>query len=179
MTHVTRAQSSLGTLQRYIAVNSLPDLPLTVRHLRNGWWWSVKTCTGRHSKHSTPWPAIHEKQENYDAVIDCARRQVELEPWREPAHRQWMRALALNGHRSAALTQYEVCRKILSEELGVEPEAETVKLYERIRDGHLAPKPIAAGEPAISSTSIETSSTYAPGEFLNKDEPSPAVSPPP
>ena len=70
-----------------------------------------------------------------------ARRQVELEPWRESAHRQWMRALALSGQRSAALAQYEACRRILAEELGVEPEAETTALYERIRGGIEAPQP--------------------------------------
>ena len=41
--------------------------------------------------------------------------------------------------RSAALVQYEKCRQILIEELGVEPAAKTAALYERIRDGALAP----------------------------------------
>jgi predicted ATPase len=50
-----------------------------------------------------------------------------------------MIALSLSGQRSAALAQYEVCRRILSEELGVEPEAETRTLDERIRDGGLHP----------------------------------------
>ncbi|HET89330.1 MAG TPA: tetratricopeptide repeat protein [Chloroflexi bacterium] len=69
--------------------------------------------------------------------LACARRfawrQVELEPWREEAHRQLMRLLALEGERSAALAQYETCRRILIQELGVEPMAETTALYERIR----------------------------------------------
>ncbi len=71
----------------------------------------------------------------YEAAIQHARRQVELDPWRESAHRQLMRALALSGQRDAALAQYETCRRLLAEELGVEPEAETLGLYERIRDG--------------------------------------------
>ena len=66
--------------------------------------------------------AYQVRQANYEAAIGCARRQVELEPWREAAHRQWMRALALSGHRGAALAQYETCREVLAEELGVEPE---------------------------------------------------------
>jgi hypothetical protein len=48
-----------------------------------------------------------------------------------------MTALALSGQRSAALAQYEACRRTLSEELGVEPDKETRFLYERIRDGNL------------------------------------------
>jgi len=57
-----------------------------------------------------------------------------MEPWREEAHRQLMRILAHSGQRSAALAQYKVCRRILAEELGVEPDAETQALYARIRD---------------------------------------------
>jgi hypothetical protein len=67
-----------------------------------------------------------------------ARQQLVLEPWREEAHRQLMRALALDGQRSAALAQYESCRRVLADELGVEPTPETEALYEEIRTGELA-----------------------------------------
>jgi predicted ATPase/Tfp pilus assembly protein PilF len=56
-----------------------------------------------------------------------------MDPWREEAHRQLMLLLARSGQRSAALRQYETCRRILADELGVEPGAETRVLYERIR----------------------------------------------
>jgi hypothetical protein len=62
-----------------------------------------------------------------------ARRQLELEPYREQAHRQLMAALALRGERSAALAHYEVCRRLLAEELGCEPDDETKALYAQIR----------------------------------------------
>ncbi|HSM56584.1 MAG TPA: tetratricopeptide repeat protein [Candidatus Sulfomarinibacteraceae bacterium] len=62
-----------------------------------------------------------------------AARQVELEPWREEAHRQLMRLLARSGQRSAALLQYERCCQILDAELGVAPAPQTRRLYERIR----------------------------------------------
>ncbi len=62
-----------------------------------------------------------------------ALRQVEMESYREEAHRQLMRLLARSGQRSAALAQYETCRRILAEELGVEPVQKTQALYERIR----------------------------------------------
>lgn len=69
---------------------------------------------------------------------DLARQQLVLEPWREEAHRQLMQALAQNGQRSAALAQYEACRRLLADELGVKPTPETDKLYRRIRTGDLA-----------------------------------------
>ena len=73
----------------------------------------------------------------FEQALPYAWRQVELEPWDEPAHRQLMRLLALNNQRSAALTQYETLRDQLAEELSVEPEEETTRLYERIRGGEI------------------------------------------
>jgi DNA-binding SARP family transcriptional activator/predicted ATPase len=67
------------------------------------------------------------------------RRWVELDPWSERAHRQWMEVLALSGRRRAAMEQFESCRRILVDELGVEPRPETVALYEQIRDGKIRP----------------------------------------
>jgi len=72
-----------------------------------------------------------------DRAVGFARRQLELEPWREEAHRQLMRLLALNRQRSLALAQYETCSRLLRDELGVQPAAETKRLYERVRDGEL------------------------------------------
>ena len=60
--------------------------------------------------------------------------QIALAPWQEEAHRTLMRLLAVDGRRSAALAQYETCRRALARELDVEPSAETIALYERIRD---------------------------------------------
>ena len=82
--------------------------------------------------------ATHEHHGEVERGLACAWRQVELDPWREDAQRQLMRLLALSGQRSAALAQYEVCRRALAQELGVEPERETVALYEDIRQGTLA-----------------------------------------
>ncbi|NIO69801.1 MAG: AAA family ATPase, partial [Anaerolineae bacterium] len=81
--------------------------------------------------------ATYEQRGQYEQAQSCAWRQVELEPWDEAAHQQLMRTLALSGQRSAALAQYETCRRLLAEELGVEPAAETTRLYEQIRDGEL------------------------------------------
>jgi len=62
-----------------------------------------------------------------------AQRLLQLEPWSESAHRQLMRALALNGQNQEALSQYEICRRILSEEFGVEPDEATQQLYQQVR----------------------------------------------
>ena len=79
----------------------------------------------------------YEERGDYEKVQSLAWRQLELEPWDETAHQQLMRVLALSGQRGAALAQYESCRKLLDEELSVEPSEETKELYGKIRDGKL------------------------------------------
>ncbi len=74
---------------------------------------------------------------DYAQGLVYARKQLELEPWLEDAHQQVMRLLAQDGQRSAALAQYEACQQLLMKELGVQPSAETTRLYEAIRDGEL------------------------------------------
>ena len=88
----------------------------------------------------------------YAEAARWARRQLDLEPYREVAHRQLMAALALGGERPAALAQYEACRRLLAEELGCEPDDETQALYAQIRTGSLRvavplPPPVAASPP--------------------------------
>ncbi len=64
-----------------------------------------------------------------------ARQQLALEPWSESGYQALMLALALKGQRAAALRQYETCRRVLADELGVEPSAGTEALVRQIRDG--------------------------------------------
>jgi DNA-binding SARP family transcriptional activator len=64
--------------------------------------------------------------------IQVARRLVALEPLHEEAHRALMWFLAHGGQPSAALAQYEHCRSVLAEELGVEPSPATLALREEI-----------------------------------------------
>ena len=71
---------------------------------------------------------------DYLAALDSTSRLLTFDPWREEAHRQRMSALARAGQRSAALAQYQTCRRTLKKELGVEPSTETTSLYEQIRN---------------------------------------------
>ncbi|MDX1437281.1 MAG: BTAD domain-containing putative transcriptional regulator, partial [Anaerolineales bacterium] len=57
-----------------------------------------------------------------------------LDPFREDAHRQLMAVYAGLGQRGRALQQYEACRGVLEEELGIEPAEETEALLERIKN---------------------------------------------
>jgi DNA-binding SARP family transcriptional activator/predicted ATPase len=88
----------------------------------------------------------HERRGEYDQARRYAQRQVQVEPWREEAHRQLMRLLALAGQRSAAVAQYQTCARVLRAELNVEPSGETTALFDQIRAGSL-PAPIGSSLP--------------------------------
>jgi len=83
--------------------------------------------------------AYHEMRGEDEQARQYAWRTLALEAWDEAAHRCLIRVLVRNGQRAAALAQYERCRKVLADELGVEPSAETTALYEQLRGGLLAP----------------------------------------
>ncbi|NIT61417.1 MAG: SARP family transcriptional regulator, partial [Aliifodinibius sp.] len=84
--------------------------------------------------------AASEVSGDYEQARYYASKQLMLEPWRENAYRQLMRALALNGRRAEALAQYENCRQILWDELEVEPAPETQQLFEAIKNDKLVPQ---------------------------------------
>jgi len=84
---------------------------------------------------------LYEKRGDYPQAEGSARRALAIEPTDERWQRQLMRALALGGQRNAALAQYEACRRVLAEELGVEPAPETTALHEQIRRGVLVTPP--------------------------------------
>ncbi len=81
----------------------------------------------------------HLEREEHAAGIDYANRLLAIEPWREETHRYLMILLARSGQRSAALAQYDLCRRSLQEELHVEPLPETTALYHRIRSAAVPP----------------------------------------
>jgi predicted ATPase/DNA-binding SARP family transcriptional activator len=83
---------------------------------------------------------LHSNAGEYSQAIAFCNRLLSLDPWREEAHRLLMLLQARTGQISAALAQYEACRKILAQELRIEPSAETTALYEQIRAARYAPR---------------------------------------
>ncbi|MEP7188823.1 MAG: BTAD domain-containing putative transcriptional regulator, partial [Roseiflexaceae bacterium] len=93
----------------------------------------------------------YQRRGEYADATNMARRMLELDPLREAAMRDLMRLLAISGQRNAALAQYERCRRLLQAELGIEPEAETIALYQRISDGTLSARDL----PALSAPALQ------------------------
>ena len=70
----------------------------------------------------------------HEQAIKALNRRLTMDPACEPAHQNLMKTLARSGRRSDALRQYGVCVDALQKELGVQPDAETKKLFDEIRD---------------------------------------------
>lgn len=64
-----------------------------------------------------------------DGAVAAAEEAVALQPLRESAHRRAMYAHEGAGNRARALRAYERCRRLLAEELGVNPGPKTEDAY--------------------------------------------------
>jgi DNA-binding SARP family transcriptional activator len=124
--------------------------------------------------------AAHAARGAPDEAGAALRRALALEPWLEEAHRELMAVLAGAGRRSEALAQYAACRRVLAEELGVEPAAETTALYERIRAGPVAPRASAGpGAPGAPAGAAAAAAQSGPAGSAPRARPAPRPVPPP
>lgn len=72
---------------------------------------------------------------NADRAIEGWKKIIAKDPWREDAYRHLMVCFARCRQRELALRWYDLCVQTLQTQLGLEPEPETVALYQRIRSG--------------------------------------------
>jgi molecular chaperone HtpG len=83
---------------------------------------------------------------NFELAQQYARRLVSLDPLDESTHQRLMYILAISGKRAAAIEQFQICRRTLRTEIGVEPSSETLAVYEKIRSGQeILFKPVTGG----------------------------------
>jgi predicted ATPase/DNA-binding SARP family transcriptional activator/Tfp pilus assembly protein PilF len=89
-----------------------------------------------------------QRPEKWSMGLELTQRLLELEPWRESAHRQRMLLLAYMGQRETAVAQYALCRQTLAAEFGITPTSQTEGLYAQIVAGEVGPvtQPIAPTE---------------------------------
>ena len=78
-------------------------------------------------------PLLTGEGSSLEQAIQYARRWVAHDPLHEPAQRALIALYAQSGQPTAARRQYESCLRLLKDELGVPPEAETTALYAAIR----------------------------------------------
>ena len=85
----------------------------------------------------------HARLGSYRQAIASCREALRMQPHCEPVYRQAMRYHCLAGEYSQALEIYARCVRVLDEYLGVEPDPQTLELYDRIknRDPEVFAKP--------------------------------------
>lgn len=74
----------------------------------------------------------HRQEGNLSASLACGQRILACDPLREDIHRDVMRLYWESGQAAQAVRQYEICRRQMAEELGVEPMPETRFLFASI-----------------------------------------------
>lgn len=85
-----------------------------------------------------------EQASDIQRALSCTRRHLAIDPCAEAAHRRAMRLLAKCGELAAAVDQFELCRRLLWDEQGLAPDAETCALSEEIRAGKFQPAAASA-----------------------------------
>lgn len=108
----------------------------------------------------------HEIAGDYRQAISFVERQLELDPWRDEAHRQLMRCFYFSGQRNTALTHYETYHQMLAAELDLEPDPATQQLRQQIFEDKL---PVPPASPVFLRHS--TSSPAERPRFVSRQDP--------
>lgn len=75
----------------------------------------------------------HGRHQEWEMAIQYAQQWLLLDPLHEVAHHQLIKLYAHTGHTTKALEQYERCHHLLHTEMGIEPQEETILLYQQIK----------------------------------------------
>ncbi len=117
------------------------------------------------------WTALsqqHEAQQNYPAALDALDRALAFDLLQEDLQRAGLRLQYLAGDRAGAVHRYDSLRKLLDEEMGVPPMAETRALYDAIINDKL-PIPSPKLRTPISASAPPVPGSPAPLPFIGRD----------
>lgn len=77
----------------------------------------------------------------FDDALTYAQHWAALDPLNEHTHRWQMMIYSWQDNKTAALQQYHLCEKILTNELDVTPNDETIELYQQLKLGNVPERP--------------------------------------
>jgi len=128
--------------------------------------WYQDWCLFERERLQRLYLALLEKEMDYcaahgdhEAGLEFGTYALRCDVAHERIHRRMMRLYYLAGNRTAALRQYERCVAFLRTELGVEPAARTVTLYEQIRSElPLSPAGIPSEQDSVAFAKMATPS---------------------
>ena len=112
--------------------------------------------------------SLYEANQDYQAALASLDRALALNPLQEDLQRERIRLYFLAGDRPGAIQHYDELRKLLDEELGVPPMAETRALYDAIISDHFS-IPSRQTKPAHSSAAARQKKSSDPLPFTGRD----------
>ncbi len=74
------------------------------------------------------------RKRSYEEAISFGKNIVKLDPLREEVHRALMLCFWKAGDSARSIRQFQLCARLMQEELGILPLPETIDLYRRIVD---------------------------------------------
>jgi len=95
--------------------------------------------------------ANHALARRYPEALEAVDSALALDPLQEDVQREALRLHMLAGDRTGAIRRYDDLRRLLDEELGVDPMTETRALYDDIINDRLQSSPRPASVTSISS----------------------------
>lgn len=115
---------------------------------------------------------LHEEAGDLSSAQDALDRALALDAFQEDLQRSALRLHYLSGDRAGAIRRYEALRKLLDEEMGVPPMAETRALYDAIITDTLE----AGGQRSSQTRVAGTRLPEARGPFVPTPGPLPQAS---
>jgi DNA-binding SARP family transcriptional activator len=101
-----------------------------------------------------------ERARDWEEALAHAKELLALEPLSEDAHRRVMRLHYLAGDRAAALLAFDRCERLLKDEVGTKPSAETLALLATIE---------AAGHSALPAAQRVPASILRPPRLVGRE----------
>lgn len=103
---------------------------------------------------------LHSQRQDYRGAIVVIDRALALDPLQEDLQREAIRWLHLAGDRPGAIRRYDELRRLLDEELGMPPMAETRALYDAI----ITDRPLQQEPPAFQKFAAKPLTHQTPPE---------------
>ena len=122
----------------------LADVDVQVQGELAAWLVQRRERGGSRAKQGLVQQALAaEQRADWSAALDLAQQLLALEPTSEEAYGRLMRLHYLAGDRAAALRAFERCERVLRQEFGVSPMAETLALRATIVSANAAAAAVA------------------------------------
>ena len=119
-------------------------------------WLAIQRQRRRHRAHQDMLDLCRMAEAANDLADALAhgRELLALEPLSEEAHRRVMRLHYLSGDRAAALLAFDACERMLKDEVGARPSAETLAVLATVEGSAAAPSPASLARAAAVPVSV-------------------------